>query len=298
MLDDKYKVEMIDMETLWADPSFNCRGHIAPIDVIDLAKDIAAKGLDIPITVMPIVHEKYKYKVVAGHRRHMAFLVNKATQIPAYVRPDFDELGARRFNLRENLHREDLNIKQEAHALKYFLQYKVGDRCVFTDKELAEEFGQSVGWIQVRKSLLNLPDDIQDEAAAGMINQDQIRILAKIKKTEDRYALLRKIKEKKQRGEVVKLETTQPTRNPLKSKKRDPIEIKQIQDELYDLIGPGLVTRVLAWCRGEISTVALYNSIQDYCREEDIPFKMPAYINQALVGIKPAKPEFVADVVS
>lgn len=298
MEDTKYKVELVDMDTLWADESFNCRGHIAPIDVVDLAKDIAAKGLDIPITVMPVQHPKYKYKVVAGHRRHMAFKVNKATQIPAYIRPDFDEIQARRFNLRENLHRKDLNIKQEASALKFFLQYKVGERCVFTDKELAEEFGQSVGWIQVRKLLLSLPEDIQDEAAVGMINQDQIKILAKIKKPEDRYALLRKIKDKKQKGETVKLETTQPVRNPLKAKKRDEGEIRQIQDELYDLIGPCLVTRALAWCRGEISTVAFYNSVQEYCREEGLEFKMPTYINQALVGIKPAKPEFIADVKS
>lgn len=289
--ESKYRVQPIPMSEILSDPNFNCRGHIAPIDVIDLAKDIADRGLDQPIVLQPFTNDnpKIKYRVVAGHRRHMAFKINNAESIPAYVRDDLTELQAKMLNLRENLHRQELNIKQEAKALQYFLNYKgeTSERHLFTEVELSEIFGQSRGWVQVRKLLLELPDDIQNEAAAGILTQDQIRLVAKLKNNKDRYELVRKIKEKKLRGEKIKLTpSVQRASDVMKAKERKKPEIEEMLDILYTLIGPGLHTRICAWAAGNISTVALYSSIQEYCEENSIPFKMPSFINNALLGIK------------
>ena len=286
---DKYAVQQIPMAEIFHDADFNCRGRIAPIDVIDLAKDIAERGLDQPIVLKPYedkANPKLKYKIVAGHRRHMAFKVNNAETIPAYVRPDLTELQARMLNLRENLHRVDLNVKQEAHALKFFLDYKEQGRHLFTEAELSEIFGQSRGWVQIRKLVLDLPESIQDEAAAGLLTQEQIRTVAKIKNKQDQFELVRKIKERKLRGEKVKL--TPSVKRPsdvLKAKERKKPEIEEMMGIIYDIIGPGLATRFGAWCAGNISTVALYSSLQQHCEENDIPFKMPQFINNALLGI-------------
>lgn len=297
---DKYKVQQIAMDEILSDPNFNCRGYIAPIDVIDLAKDIAERGLDQPIVLQPYTdpeHPKVKYRVVAGHRRHMAFKVNNAAVIPSYVRDDLTELQAKMLNLRENLHRQELNIKQEAKALKYFLDYKgeTTDRHLFTEAELSNIFGQSRGWVQVRKLLLELPDDIQNEAAAGILTQDQIRLVARIKNNKDRYELVRKIKEKKLRGEKIRLTpSVQRASDVMKAKERKKPEIEEMLDIIYNIVGPSLVTRALAWCAGNISTVALYATIQEYCDENGIEFKMPSFINNALLGIKGADEKQVA----
>lgn len=288
---EKYAVQPIPMDEIFHDSDFNCRGRIAPIDVIDLAKDIAERGLDQPIVLKPFTDPakpKLKYKIVAGHRRHMAFKVNNSTHIPAYVRPDLTELQARMLNLRENLHREELNVKQEAHALKFFLDYKQGEteRNLFTEADLSDIFGQSRGWVQIRKLVLDLPESIQDEAAAGLLTQEQIRTVAKIKNKNDQFELVRKIKERKLKGEKIKL--TPSVKRPsdvMKAKERKKPEIEEMMGIIYDIIGPGLATRFGAWCAGNISTVALYSSIQQHCEENDLPFKMPQFINNALLGI-------------
>jgi ParB/RepB/Spo0J family partition protein len=288
---DKYQAQPVKMTEILSDPNFNCRGNIMPIEVIDLAKDIADRGLDQPIVVQPFTDPQnpaIKYRVVAGHRRHMAFKINNTEFIPAFVRVDLTDLQAKMLNLRENLHRQELNVKQEARALQFFLNYKTpsGDN-LFTEAELADIFGQSRGWIQIRKLLLELPEDIQNEAAAGILTQDQIRLVAKIKNNKDRYELVRKIKDKKLRGEKISLTpSVQRASDVMKAKERKRPEIEEMNEILYTLIGPGLVTRVLAWSAGHISTVALYSTIQEYCEEQGIPFKMPSFINNALLGIK------------
>src|SRR6478609_2320850 len=101
---DKYVAHLLDMDTIYADPTWNCRGDIPAHEIIALANDIRLRGLDVPITVLPFTlasDPKIKWKVVAGHRRHKAFRYNQMTsvegadKIPAFIRTDLDEMGAR-----------------------------------------------------------------------------------------------------------------------------------------------------------------------------------------------------------
>jgi ParB/RepB/Spo0J family partition protein len=288
-METKYTVQSIPMDQILSDPNFNCRGHIAPIDVIDLAKDIEKRGLDQPIVLQPYDKQPpFLYRIVAGHRRHMAFRINNSTHIPAYVRPDLSEVDARMLNLRENLHRQELNIKQEAKALEFFLNFKnESGKLLFTEKELADIFGQSRGWVQVRKILLDLPESIQNEAAAGMLSQDQIRKVSNCKTDDDKFALVRKIKETRLKGDKVRLTPSiqRPT-DILKAKERKKAEIEEMSGLVYDLIGPGLVTRFAAWSAGNISTLQFFNSLQEYCKENNIPYKTPKFIGDGIMGIK------------
>ena len=290
--ESKYAVTNVKMVELLHDDKFNCRGKIIPMDVLDLAKDVAQRGLDQPIVVRPWTdptNPNIKYKIVAGHRRHMAFQVNKAEEIPAFVRADLDDLAAHMLNFRENLHRVNLNVKQEAHALKYFLDYKKEgtDRCLFTEKELADIFGQSRGWVQNRKDLLKLPDDIQNEAAAGILSSDNIKLLARITDRKEQYELVRRIKEKKQRGEKISLKPSITRVNDvLRPSEREKAEIDEMLDLLYDIIGPGLALRCLAWASGNISTSELFATVQEYCKDNDLPFTMPKFVSDAITGVR------------
>lgn len=281
-VESKYRVADIPMREILSDDKFNCRGHIAPIDVLGLAKDIAERGLDQPIVVQPWNKDGYKYRIVAGHRRHMAFRVNRADTIPGYIRDDLDELKARLLNLRENVHRKDLNIVQEARALDFFLNYARGK---FTEQELGDIFGQSRGWVQIRKDLLTLPEEVQNEAGAGMLTTNHIKQLAKMKDRGQMFAIVKKIKEKKLRGESTKLTATvKRVGDALKARERKKHEIEELGEMLYDVIGPCLVTRVLAWAAGNISTAAVYTDLREYCEDNGIRFTMPQFVRDAITG--------------
>src|SRR5262245_14130389 len=107
-----YTAVMVPMDQIFSDDDFNCRGRIAPIDVIDLAKSIEEVGLQQPIVVQPYKHPlnpKILYRIMAGHRRFMAFRVNKSDKIPAFIREGLTDFEARLLNLTENLKRQDLN---------------------------------------------------------------------------------------------------------------------------------------------------------------------------------------------
>lgn len=279
-VDDKYEVENLNMYEIFADPDFNCRGEIIPLDVLDLAKSIKERGLDQPITVQPYEHGRYKWRVVAGHRRHMAFQINQMNTIPCFIRRDLTELQAHTYNLVENLQRQQLNIMQEANALKYYFSHTA-----FNDGDLASMFGQSRGWVQIRRDLLSLPPDIQKEAAAGVLNQNHIKQLAKVKNQADMYELTRRIKDLKAKGENPTLTPTiQRPSDAFKAKHRSRPEMVEMLTLIYGLTGPDLHTRCLAWATGEISTVALMNDVKEYCDDHQKPFKMPGFIKQAVQG--------------
>src|SRR5215831_9926890 len=89
---------------IFADENFNCRGTIAPFDVIDLAKSIEKNGLLQPIVVQPYVnHPPHKYRIIVGHRRHRAYEVQGWKEIPAIIKEGLTDVQLRILNLQENL---------------------------------------------------------------------------------------------------------------------------------------------------------------------------------------------------
>jgi ParB/RepB/Spo0J family partition protein len=286
-----YVVHHLPLDEVFADADFNCRGFIQAVDVVDLANDIKAKGLDQPIIVQPYsdpTKPQYKYKVVVGHRREKAFRYNQEKTIPAYIRTNLSEVEARTLNLRENLHRVDLNVKQEAHALKYFMNVK-NDKGyqLFTDADLGTLFGKSRGWVQNRRDLLKLPEDIQNEAAAGMLNAEQIKTLARISSREQLYEAVRKIKTAKLNGDKITVtKSVKKHTDVLRPKEREKGEVLEMNGMLYDLMGPSVLTRYGAWMAGEISTAAFLASVESHCKEIGKKFVMPQFVNNALLGVK------------
>lgn len=291
MSEPSYQVHHLPLREVFADADFNCRGFIQAMDVVDLAKDIAARGLDQPIIVQPYTHPtkpEIKYKVVVGHRREKAFRYNNADTIPAYIRENLSEIDARTLNLRENLHRVDLNVKQEARALKFFLEVKNDKgQQLFTDADLGTLFGKSRGWVQNRRDLLKLPEDIQNEAAAGMLTAEQIKQLARITNREQLYEAVRKIKTAKLNGDKVTVtKSVKKSGDVLRPKEREKGEVLEMNGMLYDLMGPSVLTRYGAWMAGEISTAAFLASVETHCKDNGIKFKMPQFVNNALLGIE------------
>lgn len=157
-------VHDIAMSDIYADSDFNCRGKISPLEVVDLARDIMTNGLDVPITVRPYDKGGFKYIIVAGHRRYMAFRVNQTPTIPATIRKDLDDFTAAGLNLRENILRSELNMVQEARGVRKFMM------AGWTENSVADFLKQSRGWVQIRFIILKLPEDIQNEIAARILH--------------------------------------------------------------------------------------------------------------------------------
>jgi ParB family chromosome partitioning protein len=270
---DVSNIVQINVKEIWADPEFNCRGHIAPIDVIDLSKDIEAHGLQQPISVKPLKNgeardPKYKYKVITGHRRHKAFEVLGRETIPCVINEEISDSDALILNLGENLHRQDLNIMQEAKALE---RLKMTG---FSLTEVSRQLNKSTTWVNVRYMLLELPDVIREAAAAGYINQVQIKELHSLANVKEQIQAAKKIKEAKARGEKAP-KITKTKRDMFKRKPREVDDIFYMQEHIQDAIGNNFGTRCLAWAAGEISDLELYRDIKDISVKAGIDYRIP-----------------------
>src|SRR5690606_17025719 len=254
MAEEKMKVEELPVDEIYSDPEFNVRGDIAPGSVIDLARNIQTNTLLQPISVQPfdrvINDHRYKWRIVVGHRRHMAFQLLERERIPCVIKENLNDLDAFTLNYIENINREQLNILQEAKGLEKFK--KAG----LTIEETSKRINQSKGWIQIRFALLGLPEPIQNEAAAGYITQTQIRDLNSLGSAAAQLEAVKKLKDARISGEKRALSLKDPKKgNPTKAKKRGPTEIDEMIVHMLETVGPNIGTRALAWANGNIPDI-------------------------------------------
>jgi ParB/RepB/Spo0J family partition protein len=273
-------VERILISEIHDDENFNCRGKITPIDVIDLANDIKVNGLHQPVVVALYDDAKQmetgkKYRLAAGFRRLMAHRVNEEKYIFAVIKPILSEVDALKINLAENIQRQNLNIYQEALAIKRMKDLGLNEM------DTASVLGMSRGWVQVRFMLLSLPKEVHLEAAAGFFTQQNIRDLYTIyNRTGDVtqiFSAIKELKEGKARTGDIKINRTkQEVMREKRQRKRS--EIFNMMAHIQDSgIGNGLHTRTMSWCAGEISTGDLVLSLEAFAKEnnlEYIPFTL------------------------
>ncbi len=267
-------LQTIPMTDILMDEDFNCRGQIAPIDVVDLAKDIERQGLIQPITVCKLdpPKEGKHYWLLAGHRRFKAHIIlKKETILCVLMDHAVDEVEARTINLAENLHRKDLNVLQQAKAIRPL--FILG----LTEEKIANKLGQSRGWVQIRAMLLKLPEPVQKEIEAGMISHTNIRELYAIHRAgnmDNLYKAVRDIKDKKIRG--LKRVTVNPafTKEKMTDGKiyRLQREIERMTIKLVEHKVKGLHTRALAWACGNLSTTDFMKSIDEWADDQGIDY--------------------------
>lgn len=277
------QIEMLPMESIFADHDFNCRGKVSPIDVIELARDIQENsektpplGLNQTGLLYPVMVIRYssperptkQYKLIAGYRRYVAFTVNKRTEIPAIISHDLTPFEACTVNLKENLQRKELNILQEAKGLAFY------KNAGYSEQMVIKELNVTRGWLQARWMLLDLPKEIQHEAAAGLLTQTQIRDLYSIKNNEKRFEAVKKIKEAKLKNEK-KLSTIRVATNKNTKRIRTRPEITQLQNLIQEQIGNNIGTRLLAWTAGEVDDKEIYDALVEYAKEKELNFVPP-----------------------
>jgi len=274
----------IGLEDILVDANLNCRGHITPIDVEELARDIEKNGLLAPVVVQLFdkehINKHYKWRLIAGFRRFTAHKILNRKTIKATVSQITNEKDARVLNLRENLQREDLNIMQEAKAIEHLRAFGM------TMQDIAAENGTSITWVQIRLYLLQLPGEIQTQAAAGIINQHQIRDLRNLPSKDMQFEAVKKIIAAKERGDRTPNVRAKKSEKSLVKRHRGRTEIFAMMNHVQDAIGNNFGTRCLAWCAGEISDNAIYQEIRAIAYKMEKPYVIPAESILSLTGME------------
>ena len=139
----------------------------------ELSESIRLHGLAQPLIVTPSVVPG-EYELIAGERRLRATKLAGLNEVPVIVRQADDK---QRFHLSliENLQREDLNPIEEGRAYA-----RLSKEFGATQEELAAALGKDRSVVANSMRLLNLPEDIQDAIACGLISSGHGRILAGI----------------------------------------------------------------------------------------------------------------------
>jgi ParB/RepB/Spo0J family partition protein len=137
----------------------NPRRHFDEQALSELAASIGQHGVLQPLVVS--AHDG-GYTLIAGERRYRAAKLAGLTQVPVSVRDAGEQ--AIELAVDENLHRQDLDPVEEAHAFQTILQ---SGR--LSKKALAERVSKSAQYVNERLRLLDLPEPIQQAVADGTI---------------------------------------------------------------------------------------------------------------------------------
>lgn len=156
----------IDIQSIEPNPA-QPRKHFDEEELRALAASIRERGVLQPILVRPGM--RGNYQLIAGERRWRASRLAGYEQIPAIVKNTTDE-ELLPLALIENLVREDLNPIEEGLAYRQ-LQHQTE----WSQGDLADQVGRSRSHVANAMRLLNLPEDIQEDVAAGRLTAGHAR---------------------------------------------------------------------------------------------------------------------------
>jgi ParB family chromosome partitioning protein len=151
----------------------------------ELAESIRIVGLLQPVVVRSIMPGRYE--IVMGERRWRACQQAGLTHVPAIVRRTQDDVMLRDALL-ENLHRQQLNPLEEAAAYQQLL-----DDFGTTHEELARRIGRSRPHISNTLRLLQLPPEVQNRVAAGVLTAGHARALLGLSDSSAQARLAKRI---------------------------------------------------------------------------------------------------------
>lgn len=144
----------------------------------ELADSIRAQGVMQPIVVRPT--GEHRYEIIAGERRWRAAQLAELDVIPAVIRQVSDST-ALALALIENIQRENLNVVEEASALK-----QLGEEFRLTQQEIADAVGKSRTQVANLLRLLALDPDVLRLLERGDLDMGHARALLSLDAAEQR----------------------------------------------------------------------------------------------------------------
>lgn len=203
----------------------------------ELKASISKEGVLQPILVR---QRSGKYEVVAGERRLRAAQELGLPNIPA-IPIEIAEDRMLEIALIENIHRENLNPIEVAHAFRELIQSKGWSQDALS-QHLSFSRSQVANYIR----LLDLPEDIQNAIARGQITMGHAKVLLSVSDSKEQRLLFEKIAEEKLSVRDLENARTEEGATPARKKairKKAAEKSPQIAS-LEEEIGHALGTRV------------------------------------------------------
>ena len=149
----------------------------------ELAESIREYGIIQPLIVSKETGQD-GYILIAGERRWKAAKTVGLSMVPAIVR-EVSEQGQLEIALIENLQREDLTPLETAGAYQ-----QLADNFALTHEQIAARVGKSRTSVTNTLRLLNLPDQVKNFLAEGLITEGHARALLGLSSAQAQRAAL------------------------------------------------------------------------------------------------------------
>lgn len=183
------------------------RRDVGTEDLAELAESIATHGVLQPIIVQPKAvwaRGKSAYKIVSGERRWRAAQAAGLETMPVLIRDIKTPEEKLEIQLIENLHRKELNVIERANAFKSLKAIYAKSNPRVTWPQVAQHVGITREHMMRLKSLLDLPDEIQEDIKKGALSPRQGRGLTLLKgNPEAQRELAEEAKEHKLSGDEI-----------------------------------------------------------------------------------------------
>jgi ParB family chromosome partitioning protein len=153
----------------------------------ELAQSIKESGIVQPVLVVP---DDGQYKIIVGERRWRAAQKAGLKKIPVMIRnlPPEKQLEV---SIIENIHREDLNPMELAHAY-----HRMSSEMNYTQQDIAEKVGKDRTSVTNYLRLLKLPQEIRDSLVEKDLSMGHARALLALEEPEVQLAAFRQIIDK------------------------------------------------------------------------------------------------------
>lgn len=229
-------LKMVPLTDLKVDPAFNFRRRITKDSLRSLIRTIEKYGQQAPVLV------DVDYNLVAGFRRCRALTEMGRTHVWAIV-TDLPLRQAKILNLIENTERVQLNLVEEAWAVREIYQDPMSEFC--------EEIGRPAGWVSFRLAVTTLHAKIIKAIETDQITESQVRQLVQTKTQNQQFKLL---------TQFTKAVPTPPkyTRG-VRSKK----EVGQLLVAAAKADWSDRELKLIRWLEGKYDTVKLMKLIED-----------------------------------
>ena len=225
----------------------------------ELAQSIRAHGVIQPIVVRRVGET---YEIITGERRWRAAQHAGLRRVPVVVR----EVQAQNphelleMALIENIQREDLNAIEEAIAYR-----RLGEEFALTQDGIAKAVGKDRSTVANMVRLLKLPDEVQEEVAAGRLSMGHARALlaltdAAAQRTLARDIIARNLSVRETEGLVKKSVEPAPARTTREAPPAD-VHTRAAEDKLRLHLG----TRVRIVRRGKKGRIEI-----EFVSEEEL----------------------------
>lgn len=153
-----------------------------PAGVEELVQSIRQHGLLQPIVVRP---HGSGYQLISGERRLRAFRILGKSAIPATIREGVTDQELLELALVENVQRKDLDPVERAQGFRRMME-----QLHLTQEQVADKVGLQRSTVANQLRLLELPENVRQALAKGLIQMGHARALLGAKSEADQLALL------------------------------------------------------------------------------------------------------------